>query len=151
MLCVTSGLVQQCKGEANLAAVLSYELGRMVSEREERASPESRDPERRPPGEVPIGNSAVFNTPDQTHLVELARFEKEHPRRIRPLPRPDPAVLAKSYLKQAGYHPSDFEDAWPLLQAADKNYVYEKHFKTWSPASAWTPTAPTPGSSTPKP
>src|SRR5262249_25936539 len=34
MVWVTAGLVQKCKAEADLAAVLSLELGKMVSERE---------------------------------------------------------------------------------------------------------------------
>jgi hypothetical protein len=141
MLYVTSGLVQQCKGDAELAAVLSYELGRIVSEREQRASPQARNPERRPPAEVQIGNAAVFNTPDQTHLVELAKFEKEHPRRPRILPRPDPNVLAKTYLTNAGYHKSDLDDVGPLLRSAEKNYVLEKQFKVFNPpAASWVPT-----------
>src|SRR2546421_10638123 len=43
-LYITEGLVRQCKSDAQLAALLSVELGRMVSDREALASPETRQP-----------------------------------------------------------------------------------------------------------
>src|SRR5713101_6941225 len=41
-LFITEGLVKQCKTEGELAALLSHELGKMVSEREALAGPQAR-------------------------------------------------------------------------------------------------------------
>src|SRR5260370_28466581 len=55
-LFITEGLVKQCKTEGELAALLSHELGKMVSEREALAGPQARTPERLPPLEMRVGN-----------------------------------------------------------------------------------------------
>src|SRR5262249_22936697 len=67
MVHVTEGLVKQCQSDGQLAALLCVELGKMVSEREALASPQMRNPERRPPSDVPIGNAGQFSAPDLTH------------------------------------------------------------------------------------
>jgi predicted Zn-dependent protease len=126
---ITQGLVQQCKTEAELAALLSKELGKMVSEREARTRTETRDPDRLAPIDVPIGQagmSSITSGSDLTHMAEVARFENSHPRRRGPLPAPDPMVLARMYLEKAGYRPADLEAVRPLLDAAEKNAALEK-------------------------
>src|SRR5205823_3745186 len=57
---ITEGLVRQCKNEAELAALLSVELGRMVSERETMASPETRNPPKQSAMAIPMGNAGQF-------------------------------------------------------------------------------------------
>ncbi len=126
---ITAGLVEQCKTESQLAAVLSVELGKMVSEREALASPTSRNPEGLPPPDVPIGQAGNMSGPDLTHLAELGKYERSHPRRQRRLPPPDPQALAGMYLEKAGYQKTDLDSVQPLLQAAEKNFVFEKQMK----------------------
>lgn len=140
MVFVTSGLVEKCKSEAELAAVLSHELAKMVAEREERTTPQLRKPQSRPPGEVSIGSApGAYNlSGDQTRLVELAKFEKANPKTPQPLPRPDPQALAQNYLAAAGFQKTDLEVVQPLLQAAEKNYQLEKQFR--SLGNRWQPT-----------
>jgi hypothetical protein len=125
---VTEGLVNQCKTDAELAAVLCQEMGKMVAEREIRAGPRARNPEREPPPDLRIGAdyASGMTTPDQTHLAELAKFEKERSRSTAPLPPPDPRVLAHSYLKRAGYAEGTLETVTLLLQAAALNSTFEK-------------------------
>src|SRR5260370_29443668 len=121
MVFITMGLVQQCKTEAQLAAILSRELGKMVSEREARTSAGTRDPERLPPMEVPIGQAGMssFNSsPDMTHMAEMGRFENTHPRRRGPLPAPDPMALAPLYLPKARSREADLDFARPPLNPA---------------------------------
>ena len=139
MVYVTEGLVKRCAGEAELAAVLGLELGKIVSEREAVASPDMRDPERLPPIQVPVGNAGQFTNPDLVYQVELANFEKERPRTRRPLPRPDPNQLARGYLEKAGYQPSDLDAVQPLLNAAQNNATLERQFKGIITPSLWTP------------
>ena len=142
MVYVTQGLVQQCKTEAELAALLSRELGKMVSEREARTSAQTRDPERLQPMDVPIGQAGMssFNSsPDLTHMAEVGRFENTHPRRRGPLPAPDPMVLARMYLAKAGYRESDLDFARPLFDTAEKNVALEKQLGGRPRQSDWTP------------
>lgn len=136
-LWITAGLVQQCKAEAQLAAVMSYELGRMVSEREAKASPTSRNPEGLPPPEVPIGQAGNTTSPDLTHLAELGLYERAQPRVRRGWPAPDPNVLARIYLEKAGYAKTDLDGVQPLLQAAERNYILEKQLKAPQTQPNW--------------
>jgi len=136
-LWITSGMVQQCKTEAQLAAVMSYELARMVSEREAKASPTSRNPEGLPPPEVPIGQTGNMSGQDMTHQAELGRYERAHPRARRGWPAPDPQLLARIYLEKAGYAKAELDGVQPLLQTADRNYVLEKQMKAPQTQPNW--------------
>jgi hypothetical protein len=122
---VTEGLVKLCKTEGQLAAVLCVALGRMVSEREALAGPQMRQPDQRPPQDVPIGNAGQFTAPDQVHLAELARSDRDRRPARRSLP-PDPKALAKIYLKNAKYPESELEAAAGALRAAGANFALEK-------------------------
>jgi hypothetical protein len=136
---ITESLVQKCKSEEDLAALLSQELGKMVAEREALAASDIRNPDRPLPINVPIGNSGQFNSPDQTHLVELAKHEKERPRRAKDQPRPDPQKLASGYLEKAGYPRTSLETVQPLLEEADRNCSLERQMKGLPPKNGWGP------------
>jgi hypothetical protein len=139
MVYVTEGLVKRCPTDAELAGVLALELGKIVAEREVAASPEMRNPDRLAPIQVPIGNSVQSAGSDLTYQAELARFEKERPRRRNNLPRPDPDRLARGYLDQAGFQSSDLDAVQPLLRAAQSNATLERQFKGTVSPGAWTP------------
>jgi hypothetical protein len=131
---LTEGLVNQCRTDAELAAVLASELGKMVAEREALAGPQTRSPDREPPPEVRIGNdsNSALGGPDLTRLAELGKFEKER-RRPAAGPPPDPQVLARGYLVKAGYAEADLERVKPLLQAAAANSTFEKQMTATAP------------------
>ena len=142
MVWVTSGLVEQCKNEAELAAVLSHELAKMVAEREDRTTPQTRKPRQRPPAEASVGSaSGGYNfSGDQTRLAELARYEKENPKTSIVLPKPDANKLAREYLAASGYQKTDLDTVRPLLETAEKNFQLERQFRAlgtrWQPP-AW--------------
>jgi hypothetical protein len=136
---ITETLVKQCATEGQLAAVLSQELGKMVSEREALAGPQGRAPEREAPLDVRLNSDYVgsFGGPaDHTNLAERAKFDTIR-RPGSPLP-PDPAVLARAYLAKAGYAPADYEQAAPLLRQAAVNHTLEKQLVNPGPARPWT-------------
>jgi hypothetical protein len=135
---VTEGLVKQCKSNAELAAILAVELGKMVADREVSAG--SGPAERMPPIRMPVGNNVQGRDSDLTAVAELGRFEQSNPKMLsRPLPRPDPMKLARGYLEKAGYQATDLDAVGSLLQAADKNVALERHFKGELPQSPWAP------------
>lgn len=134
---ITEGLVRQCTTDGQLAAILCMELGKMVAEREVKAGPALRQPERRPPIDVPVGNDSggSFGAPDGTRLAELGMYEKTQrssggtrAASEVPVPPPDPDVLAKSYLKKAEFPETELDNAGPLLAAAAQNSTFEKQF-----------------------
>jgi hypothetical protein len=125
---VTEGLVKECVSDGQLAAVLCRELGKMVAERELLTLPATRQPERTPPQDVPVGNDAggVWGSADGVRRAELARFERErHPQDVT-VPPPAPEVLARGYLKKAGYTLDDLDAAAPVLRRCDANGAWQK-------------------------
>jgi hypothetical protein len=138
-LYVTEGLVRQCKTDAELAAVLASELGKMVAEREARAGKDVRDPDRLPPVRLPIGANGFGNeAADPTNFIEQARFEQRYPRN-RQTPRPDPQAVARTLLEQGGYKAADLDAAQPLLQAAARTGALENQFKGAVKPADWRP------------
>jgi hypothetical protein len=129
---ITEGMVKECKGDGQLAAVLALELGKMISEREALARPASRMPDRWSPMEVRVGNDVggTFGAADGTRLAELAKADRQRGgANVPPPPPPSPEVLARCYLCKAGYSTDDLGDVTPLLRKAEGNFAVEKQFK----------------------
>jgi hypothetical protein len=149
---VTEGLAKQCLTDRMLAAVLCLELGKMVAEREAMTSAQIRQPDVEPPPGVHIGGDSggTFGAADATRLAELGRFEQNHRSpNARPLPPPDPQVLARSYLAKAGYAAADLDAVLPIVQAAQKNFAWERQM-TAAPQEQPQPMKPAPpGGQTP--
>lgn len=135
---VTAGLVNKCASEADLAAVLSLELGKMVAEREAMTPRQTRQPDVLPPIHMPIGNDRYPGNTDLTHLAEQGKHELAHPRKPRRLPPPDPAVLARTYLEKAGYPKEQLDVVAPLLRTAEQNVDLERQFRG-IPQGHWVP------------
>jgi len=125
---ITDGLVKQCTSDAQLAAVLCLELGKMVSEREAMTPQAVRQPERLPPIDTGLNRDLAYSgvPADQTRARELADYDRDRRQRQQPAPPPDPVALARLYLVRAGYHDTDIQAAAPLLQQAQGNSALEK-------------------------
>ena len=78
---------------------------------------------------------------DPVALAELGKYENERKRAARRRPPPDPYALAAEYLQKAGYDKAALDAVAPLLEAADRNYLIEKQFKTPLNAPQWSPVA----------
>jgi predicted Zn-dependent protease len=134
---ITEGLVRQCATDGQLAGVLAHEFGRMVAEREATVSDEVRQPERLLPIQVPVGGASNVRGSDPISQVELARFEQQHPKHAKKLPRPDPQQVARTILEKAGFQRTDLDAALPILQAAERFSVHENQFKGIGKQSDW--------------
>lgn len=139
---ITAGLVDLCVSDAQLAAVLSLELAKMVTEREAAAGAQARRPERQPPPEVRVGSDNLGNVgaPDLTRQAELGMVEAKTPRRGQlPLPAPDPRTLALSYLANVGYGAENLDAVQPFLQKASENGTFARQLKApATPPRGWT-------------
>ena len=134
---ITEGLVRQCETDGQLAAVLANELGRMISERESAVSDEVRQPERLLPIELPIGSNGAARDRDPTFYIELAQYEKLHPKQTKKLPRPNPQLVARDLLERAGYQRTDLDAAQPILQNAARFQMWENQFKGTAKQNDW--------------
>ena len=130
---VSDGLVQRCKTDGELAAVLCNELAKMMVEAQAQGKVKP-PPERDPPFTPRIHNDVAGSQsdPDQTHLAEQALFEKQNPRR-RPVnlpPEQDPNVLARGFLTKSGFTADDLSKASVLIRQAEANPAYNQIITT---------------------
>jgi hypothetical protein len=131
---ITEGLIRKCKNEGELAALLSRELGKMVAEREALATPDMRNSGRRPPPQVEFGHAD-----DGTQLAELAIWEQKHPKPGSKVTLPpDPMVLARGYMRKAGYPERTLDETAPLFKMADNNSAWERQMNAPPPARPFT-------------
>jgi hypothetical protein len=140
---ITVGLAKACKTDAEIAAVIAQELGKMISEREARLIQRNHQIERQPPVNMTVGNdNRGFNGDmDMTRMAELAKYDQDRRRHVDepPPPPPDPKVLARLYLIKAGYPASDLDAVEPLLGTAAQNGSLEKQFNSSDLTRPFTP------------
>src|SRR5262245_24198662 len=136
---ITEGLVKLCSSDGQLATVMALELGKIVREREAATSDKVRVHTSLPPIDQRFGTDDRFGgTADRTDWKELYELDKERKNRRKPLPLPDPQVLAKDYVIKAGFTAYDIETARPILEGAAANNALEKQI-TSMPATAGQP------------
>lgn len=134
---LTDGLVKQCATDGELAAVLAQELGKMVSEQEALTGTIDPAKKRMPAPELRIG-TGMGDPEDPVYLIERAKFDGKNRNRSEPPPLPpDPKVLAKAYLKKAGFAETNLDSAEAVLKQAEKNSTWEKQMKS-SQVTNWT-------------
>lgn len=141
MVCITDGFVKQLPTEADLAAVLSYELARMVAEREGRVKSDLKQAELRPPIQLPIGdNGGQMSAADMMSTAEMAKFETKRDALKKPAAvRVNKETLARDYLQKAGFERTEMDKVLPLLQAAEKNFALERQMKGMALPNTWNP------------
>jgi hypothetical protein len=134
---ITEGLARQCQSEGQLAAILAFELGRMIAEREATVSDEVRQPERQLPIQLPIGSTGNARDRDPTNYIEMAQHEKLYPKHPPKLVRPNPQLIAREVLERAGYQRTDLDAAMPILQNAERFQILENQFKGTTKQGDW--------------
>jgi hypothetical protein len=133
---VTAGLVKACKKESQLAALLSYELGKAVAERWALSPLEAGTLPEQIRSKVPVNEKAKDASAHKDAWTELVQWVKNEPEA---LVLPDPRELAKVYLERTGYARADFETVAPLLRAAERSNTWERQLKGLPPANQWLP------------
>ena len=114
---VTDGLVQQCKSDAELAAVLASELAEMASER--RASDRLRKREPLQPLRDAAALSPGGMASDQNQLGTQALVDR--PDR-KPAPAADTKVRAREILESAGFDPKVLDTIEPILKETRRHH-----------------------------
>ncbi|CAN5303189.1 hypothetical protein BH10PLA2_BH10PLA2_21850 [soil metagenome] len=123
---ITEGLAKECKTDAQLAAVLSMELGKIVAERMMEPGATVRED---PPIELRVGNDGggSFGDADQLRRAEMATFKKQERQRMRQAASiADPRNLAVGIMQKAGYTPADVDSVSKILDEAGNNRTLAK-------------------------
>jgi hypothetical protein len=126
-LIISEGLVEQCKTEAQLAAVLCSELGQMVAEkRNARRAGIERDSI--PDAGLPGGASTAGGIADDPgRAAELAFRERQQPRRPTPKSEPsDGKKVARELMTGAGFDPEELGRVEPLLKQSPRGEALKK-------------------------
>lgn len=138
-LCVSEGLVKQCKAEGQLAAVLCSELGLMISEK--RLALEAGHEKDSIPEVAETGERSSFDA----NAVEVGSQKKSDPREApgsrngKPSRSTDSTDLAKELLRGAGFDPAELDRIGPLLKQSDRGAILRKQLAGSAPAPKWDP------------
>jgi hypothetical protein len=131
---ISDGLVKRCANDDALAAVLAAELGQMAAERKVASRNEL------PPLPVNLPDGSNQNAggiaSDQSHLAELAMYEKKYRRNGSAV---NAQELAKEVLRSAGRPDSQYAAIEGLVQSARANQTRLPGFAAPSQAPRWTP------------
>lgn len=127
---ITEGLAKQCKTDGELAAALSQELGKAMSELLVQARPMRKSVPEFIFSNPPIGNDmgGMISGADRTNDMIAGHFEKDWQQRGQALPAapPPPEKLARTYLTSAGFDAKELETVAPLLRKAEKQSSVEQ-------------------------
>lgn len=135
-LFISEGLIDRCKSNDQLAAVLASEIGHMVAE--------SRRTERMnlPEPMLPVAHGTKLDGTtdfDPSRDMELAHFEKSarRPAEKKLWASSDPKTVARGILKDAGFDPKLFDEVAPLLREAGKNQTIAKQLGGRGDSPRW--------------
>jgi hypothetical protein len=133
---ITEGLVNLCKTDDQLAAVLATELGEIVSEGRTRERMRLPDP-------IPAGASGPkldgSTDYDPGRDMELARFDKQFrkPSEKANWPTTNPKGISETILKDANFDPGCLAAVAPILREAKRNHALARQFGGAGLAPRW--------------
>jgi hypothetical protein len=117
-LFISEGLVEKCKTDEELAAVLCHEMGRMKAEKQ----------------------AALRVGLDRVGIREVGSTDNP----AKPLASADPAIevgdpdgLARQLMTGAGFDPTTLERVAPLVRDASKNFALRTQMAGSAPAPQW--------------
>lgn len=128
LLFVSEGIVEKCQTDAELAAVLCAEMGKMVAERKA-AKAVGR-------GADPVAEGAPLFPAGTAH--EAGRQPTPAPReRPKPGGAADPTATARDLLMSAGYSPAELDRVETLLKPSERGEKIRKQMGGSAPAPLW--------------
>lgn len=136
-LFISEGLVNKCKTEDELAAVLCSELGQMVAE-VRNAKNMAREVSPLRDANHGAGPMVSGGTPyDAGQQANLAYHEKKYPRTAPGVDAEDTAKSARELMKGAGFDPANLERVQTLVKQSDRGEVLRKQMNTSAPPPTW--------------
>lgn len=135
-LYVTEGLVNSCKRDDELAAVLASEIAQMTAEFRRTARKTHPQPIPTAAMAAPLDRTTGY---DPGQELYLAQFEKHARKPAEQLawPTVEPATITADLLRNAGIDPKAAADVQPLLKAAGRNHQLANQFKGTARSPRW--------------
>jgi hypothetical protein len=118
-LVLSDGLVERCRTDDELAAVICFELGKMAAEQSDKGGPRG-DSDTPPAPRLSADVVGGGYSPDMTRLAEEAKYSRRAPHTPRE-PRPDPRTLALNFYTRSGHNADDFARVESLMKEAEDN------------------------------
>jgi hypothetical protein len=131
LLFVSEGIVEKCQTDAELAAVLCAEMGKMVAERRA-ARAVRRDAD--PIPEVGPAGGPLF--PGGT-ATDAGRQANAAVPGQKPGAAPDPAAAARELLQGAGYSPAELDRVEALLKPSERGEKIRTQMGGSAPPPSW--------------
>jgi len=128
-LVITEGLVNKCKSDAELSAILCSELGKMASESQASGmSINDSNPPYAPQVGGDVAGAGNNSDPSMTQQAERALWQQRNPKPANGgfVSAPNPGELSRTYLSRAGYNPDELIRVAPLLRQAEANSKIEQ-------------------------
>jgi predicted Zn-dependent protease len=130
-LYVSEGLVNACHNEAEMAAVLCSELGKMIAEqRQARALGREKDPH--PVIQVAANGLPAGEVASQPSLIPAVGPDNRDAATTH-----DPVALAKDLLNGAGFDPVELDRVASLLKPTPRGEALRKQMAGTAPAPIW--------------
>jgi hypothetical protein len=130
-LFISEGLVNKCKTEAELAAVICSELGAMMAEKRG-AIAAGRDRDSIPDAALPGSSMGA----DGTRAAEVARQEVKTNER-RDAAAKDATEHARNLLRCAGFNPLELDRVETLIRQSDRGEILRKQMAGSAAAPTW--------------
>jgi hypothetical protein len=137
-LFISEGLANQCKTDAELAAVLCTELGQMVAEKKA-ATRASRERDSFPDIATPGGSQRMTGggTPDDPGRQAALAYADRRPKSAAIADPVDAANQARMLLSSSGFDPAVLDQIQPLLKQSDRGAALRKQMSGSAPAPTW--------------
>lgn len=134
---VTERLVQRCRTDEELAAVLASELGKMSASRRIADRMRVSEPLATIPDAAAVSPGGIGS--DQNQLGVQAIFGQQLPRQARDksAPKDDPKRIAAEILKSAGHDPKRLDDVAPILDDAARHTSAARQLGVRSDSPRW--------------
>lgn len=118
---LTDGLVRACATEGQLAAVMSWTMGQMYHARQARLAANAAALSVRPPETFRVGHDGSgFTEADPAFQAQYRReMELQKERRLAKMPAPEPLIIARQVVAQAGYSIHELDQVKDLLHQLD--------------------------------
>ena len=120
---ITDALVDRCKTESELAAVLCSELGAMMAEKRNATRMGIPETILDVPGGATAGEMGGI-TSDQVRLAELGMMEQKHPKKLASAAKEqftDPRKIAVDLFRTAGYKDEEYARGEAILKDTTKD------------------------------
>jgi hypothetical protein len=137
-LFISEGLVNKCKSEEELAAVLCTELGQMVADKRAAKKAGAERDAAIPDVALPGGSQVMTGggTPADTGRMAEIGFEQRRPKT--PVYDPiDGMKQARILMRNAGYDIALLDQVQPLIKESDRGALVRKQMSGSAPAPKW--------------